>query len=291
MGASCLCFKQQNLNYENKEKFLIDLMNTTNQQFMKSEKFDNNNLDTSPEYYINNNNYVYINKFCLNETTESKKNMKKQKIIKSFSEKKNNLHNLNKIKEIDNNNLSNNDINNDSIENLTPTTKKNKYEKSILILGLEDSGKTSLMIRYFEKKFDNFYIPSLNDEINTKFIFGKKNFILTFCVSNNLNINIINNYDCIFVIYDITSQKSFLKAKEIIDSLNENKINKTIFLIGNKIDLKSNFNDEIEKEKLKKIINNQNINIFFISVKNNLGISAMMSKFKEIFNYDENNEE
>jgi len=291
MGASCFCFKQQNLNYENKEKFIIDLMNTTNQQLMKSEKFDNNNLDTSPEYSISNNNYNYINKLCLNETTESKKNIKKQKIKKNFSEKKNNLQNFNKIQENINDNLSNNDINKNSIENSTPIKKKNKNEKSILILGLEDSGKTSLMIRYFEKKFDHFYIPSLNDEIKTKFIFGKKNFILTFCVSNNLNINIINNYDCIFVIYDITTQKSFLKAKEIIDSLIEKKIKQTIFLIGNKIDLISNFNEENEKEKLKNIINGQNIDIFFISVKNNLGISAMMSKFKEIFNYDDNNNE
>lgn len=286
MGASCLCFKQQSLNYSNKqENFLIDLMNTTNQQFLKSEKFENNNLDTSPEFHIKNNNYVYINNFCLNESTQSKKNMKKQKIIKSFSENKNNLHNLNKIKD---DNLSNNE---NSIDNSTPTKAKNKQEKSILILGSEDSGKTSLMIRYFEKKFENFYIPSLNDEINTKLIFGKKNFVLTFCVSNNLNINNINSYDCIFVIYDITTPKSFLKAKEIIDSLIEKQINKTIFLIGNKIDLKSNFEEEKEKENLKNIFNNQINNIFFISVKNNLGISAMMTKFKEIFNYDENSYE
>ena len=289
MGASCLCFKQQNVNYSNKqENFLIDLMNTTNQQFLKSEKYENNNLETSPEFHIKNNNYVYINNFCLNDTTKSKKNMKKQKIIKSFSENKNNLHNLNQIKEDIIDNLSNN---NNSIDNSTPTKAKNKQEKSILILGSEDSGKTSLMIRYFEKKFENFYIPSLNDEINTKLIFGKKNFVLTFCVSNNLNINNINIYDCIFVIYDITTPKSFLKAKEIIDSLIEKQINKTIFLIGNKIDLKSNFEEEKEKENLKNIFNNQINNIFFISVKNNIGISAMMTKFKEIFNYDENSYE
>ena len=289
MGASCLCFKQQNVNYSNKqENFLIDLMNTTNQQFLKSENYENNNLETSPEFHIKNNNYVYINNLCLNVTTKSKKNMKKQKIIESFSENKNNLHNLNQIKEDIIDNLSNN---NNSIDNSTPTKAKNKQEKSILILGSEDSGKTSLMIRYFEKKFENFYIPSLNDEINTKLIFGKKNFVLTFCVSNNLNINNINSYDCIFVIYDITTPKSFLKAKEIIDSLIEKQINKTIFLIGNKIDLKSNFEEEKEKENLKNIFNNQINNIFFISVKNNIGISAMMTQFKEIFNYDENSYE
>ena len=60
-------------------------------------------------------------------------------------------------------------------ENNNNYEPKNVYEKSILILGLEDSGKTSLKMRYFEKKFDNYYIPSLNDEINTKLIYVKKN--------------------------------------------------------------------------------------------------------------------
>ena len=142
-------------------------------------------------------------------------------------------------------------------------------------------------MRIFEKKFDNYYIPSLNDEINTKLIYVKKKFIITFVVSNNTKFNNIDNYDCIFVIYDITNQRSFLKAKEIVNSLIEKQINKTIFFIGNKIDLKTNFEEEKEKEKIKNIFNNQKIHIFFISVKNNIGILAMMNYFTEIFNYDE----
>ena len=143
-------------------------------------------------------------------------------------------------------------------------------------------------MRYFEKKFDNYYIPSLNDEINTKLIYIKKKFILTFVVSNSNKFNNIDNYDYIFVIYDITNQRSFLKAKEIVNLLIEKNINKTMFFIGNKIDLKSNFEEEKEKEKIKKIFNNnKKINIFFISAKNNIGITAMMNYFTEIFNYDE----
>ena len=208
-NTSCLCYQNKNL-YENPNgNYYLDLMNTTNLQFLKSEN-NNNNFDT-----------------------------------------------------------------------------KNVYEKSILILGLEDSGKTSLKMRIFEKKFDNYYIPSLNDEINTKLIYVKKKFIITFVVSNNTKFNNIDNYDCIFVIYDITNQRSFLKAKEIVNSLIEKQINKTIFFIGNKIDLKTNFEEEKKKEKIKNIFNNQKIHIFFISVKNNIGISAMMNFFTEIFNYDE----
>ena len=95
-NTTCLCYQNKNL-YENPNgNYYLDLMNTTNLQFLKSEN-NNNNFDT-----------------------------------------------------------------------------KNIYEKSILILGLEDSGKTSLKMRYFKKKFDNYYIPSLNDEINTKLIYVKK---------------------------------------------------------------------------------------------------------------------
>ena len=107
-------------------------------------------------------------------------------------------------------------------------------------------------------------------------------------MSNSNKFNNIDNYDCIFVIYDITNQRSFLKAKEIVNLLIEKNINKTMFFIGNKIDLKSNFEEEKEKEKIKKIFNNNpKIHIFFISAKNNIGITAMMNYFTEIFNYDE----
>ena len=173
-NTSCFCYQNKNL-YENPNgNYYLDLMNTTNLQFLKSEN-NNNNFDT-----------------------------------------------------------------------------KNVYEKSILILGLEDSGKTSLKMRIFEKKFDNYYIPSLNDEINTKLIYVKKKFIITFVVSNNTKFNNIDNYDCIFVIYDITNQRSFLKAKEIVNLLIEKNINKTMFFIGNKIDLKTNFEEEKEIKKNKK---------------------------------------
>ena len=73
----------------------------------------------------------------------------------------------------------------------------------------------------------------------------------------------------------------------MLNSLIEKQINKTIFFIGNKIDLKTNFEEEKEKEKIKNIFNNQKIYIFFICVKNNIGILAMMNYFTEIFNYDE----
>ena len=160
--------------------------------------------------------------------------------------------------------------------------KKTKqiFEKTILIYGAQESGKTSFIIRYIENKFDSCYIPSFQDEITKKncyLNYGKK-FDLEFIVSNNTNI--IQEADCYFIFYDLSSNNSFQQAKKLIRQIM--KLNQTVFLIGNKKDLKNvvkenNINDLCKKYKVES---------FLISVKDNIGISFMMQRFGQIFDYE-----
>ena len=277
MGTiACSCFQNSNINNLNRDKqgnLIVDLMRSTSKKKIKSKnKIENslNNLDTSPDTSI------YLNNI------KDKKNSE----FDSTINKNNNYNNQNNKKK--NSINSNFDLLRFQKDEILKKMKfslngNNINEKNVLILGPEESGKTSLMMRYLEYKFDDFYIPSLNDEINTKLIFGKKKFILSLYISNNISTYENYNFDCNFVLYDITSQESFSKAKEIIDYLKLNNSNNKIFLIGNKIDLNSNFDEEKEKEKLNKIFANKNIEIFFISVKRNFGISAMMIRFQDMF--------
>jgi GTPase SAR1 family protein len=277
MGTiACSCFQNSNINNLNRDKqgnLIVDLMRSTSKKKIKSKnKIENslNNLDTSPDTSI------YLNNI------KDKKNSE----FDSTINKNNNYNNQNNKKK--NSINSNFDLLRFQKDEILKKMKfslngNNINEKNVLILGPEESGKTSLMMRYLEYKFDDFYIPSLNDEINTKLIFGKKKFILSLYISNNISTYENYNFDCNFVLYDITSQESFSKAKEIIDYLKLNNSNNKIFLIGNKIDLDSNFDEEKEKEKLNKIFANKNIEIFFISVKRNFGISAMMIRFQDMF--------
>ena len=157
---------------------------------------------------------------------------------------------------------------------------KQIFEKTILIYGAQESGKTSFIIRYIENKFDSCYIPSFQDEITKKncyLNYGKK-FDLEFIVSNNTNI--IQEADCYFIFYDLSSNNSFQQAKKLIRQIM--KLNQTVFLIGNKKDLKNvvkenNINDLCKKYKVES---------FLISVKDNIGISFMMQRFGQIFDYE-----
>ena len=41
---------------------------------------------------------------------------------------------------------------------------KKNFEKTILIYGEKETGKTSFVMKICKHKFENFYIPSFNDE-------------------------------------------------------------------------------------------------------------------------------
>ena len=236
---------------ENEEKKNYKQTQASTGADIKENKKINNNPNSNTNK-IYNNNFIGNNNFNSNNYLIGNNN---------FNSNNNNI-------------IINNNINNNNIEKL-------KDEKTILIYGPPESGKTSFIIRYFENKFDSCYIPSFSDEITKKRCFlnyGKK-FNLEIIVSNNLNK--IQNADCYFIFFDISSKISFEEAKKIINNIiNTNKI---IFLIGNKKDLK---NVVLEKN-IHDLCKKYNLEYFLISVKDNIGISAMMKKFGEIFDYEE----
>ena len=237
---------------ENEEKKNYKQTQASTGADIKENKKINNNPNS-------NTNKIYNNNFIGNNNFNSN----------NYLIGNNNFNNNN------NNIIINNNINNNNIEKL-------KDEKTILIYGPPESGKTSFIIRYFENKFDSCYIPSFSDEITKKRCFlnyGKK-FNLEIIVSNNLNK--IQNADCYFIFFDISSKNSFEEAKKIIINYIINN-NKKIFLIGNKKDLKN----VVSEKNINDLCKKYNLEYFLISVKDNIGISAMMKKFGEIFDYEE----
>ena len=161
--------------------------------------------------------------------------------------------------------------------------EKSKFAKTIIICGPMESGKTSFSIRYCENKFDNCYIPSFMNEVSNKIFLlnnGEKILKIKFIVTNN--IKDLDDVDCYFVIYDLNSNQSFIQAKKLVE---DNLINENIhiFFIGNKSDLKC----VVNKNEVEDFCNKFKIQFFYISVKNNIGISALMVKFSQLFKYDD----
>ena len=205
---------------------------------------------------------------------EIKEKEKKDKEIKEKKEKEKEKEKEKKDKEI---------LEKEKKKKERKKIEKSKYAKTIIICGPNESGKTSFSMRYCDNKFDNCYIPSLINEISSKNIIlnnGEQRLQLKFIVTNN--IDNLEDVDCYFVIYDINSKKSFIEAKNLVeDKILIEKL--PIFFIGNKSDLKSVVNKfEVEDFcKTNKLYN------MIISVKNNIGISALIKKFTELFKYDE----
>ncbi len=158
---------------------------------------------------------------------------------------------------------------------------KKNFEKTILIYGEKETGKTSFVMKICKHKFENFYIPSFNDERTEKMLRLKpysKRFKLEFIVTNNNDV--IKNADCYFIFYDVTSLQSLNFAKNLI----ENKIlnlKKPIFLIGNKIDLKMS----VDIDLLDYYVSLNNLKLFNISIKESNGISSLLEKLGEVLDY------
>ena len=269
--------KDNNIDYEEKKNNInednnIQSQDNDNSKLKSTQSNENETIHTNkkfmtefPKFPSKKKNVFFETKNKLKEINESL--IEKNKIIEILQEKE-----KKKIKFKESH--SSTDLENKE-------NKKNKNEKTILIYCSKESGKTSFVMKYLENKFDNSYIPSLNDERTIKkcILNNGKIFNLEFIVSNN--INELKDADCYFIFYDISNENSFEFAKKIINeivNINDGKI----FLIGNKKDLKNVINEK----DINDICNKYKCENFLISVKDNIGISNMMQKFGEIFDYN-----
>ncbi len=280
--------KFDKINKSYTQKVITNIDKKLNDEMDSSKKINEESEQSSLKNNINNN--------IIKDKRKSKKNSKnssdstnisenEKKHIREEEEKKTNEESEKKLKEEDEKNILKGGIEINIKQNKTKENKP-KSNKTILICGPLESGKTSFLIRFCNDKYDDFYIPSFSNEIKEKkFLLNhrQKEFYLRFIVTNNLNDDLNEDIDCIFVIYDVSVIKSYENAKQIvIDKILTRYKNIIIFFIGNKKDLKENINaKDVEKFCLKYNL----INIY-ISVKDNIGIVALMQKFSELFNYE-----
>lgn len=283
MGNSTMCFCVSNQTKENISNINVFDLTKENNEFSKNDKNLLNKVITIKNRKIEkkeieeNNSKKIKEKLEKNNINNTKKNKNELSKKSTKSEEKNLV--LEKKKE---------EIKEDKNEEnkIEIKEKKINLNKTIIICGPFESGKTSFLIRLCDDKYDDYYIPSIKNEIREKNIFfGEKEFKFKFIVTNNLKDNFQEEINCYFVLYDVNNKQSFINAKKIFYDylLNDNKNrvinNKVIFFIGNKKDLIDNLNNnEVENFYLKNNIINM-----YISVKDNIGFVALIQKLSEYF--------
>jgi len=153
----------------------------------------------------------------------------------------------NKEEEKDENHTENHDkenvIKNDT--NIT-TTKKIIKKLKIILLGEIGVGKTCLINRYVNNKFNNFNQTSIGDDIKIKKVEVDKNLRVDLFINDSTNEEKLGKFTKNYyldahgalIVYDLTNEQSFQKVKFWMEELDSNAPRDIIVcILGNKADL------------------------------------------------------
>ena len=164
------------------------------------------------------------------------------------------------------------------------------FEYKLLFLGDTTVGKTSLLIRYTDDKFDADSLPTLGVDVKYKYVSlenkkirldiwdtaGQERF-------KNITKNYFRGANGIFFVYDVTNKESFDKLKLWFNDAKENISPDTeMIVVGNKIDLKEK--RQVSFELLKEFGEKHNIDVFETSAKTGEGVEEIFIELtKKLF--------
>ena len=156
------------------------------------------------------------------------------------------------------------------------------YQYKLLFLGETNVGKTSLLIRFTEDKFDPEGMPTLGVDVKCKYVTleNKKIRLEIWDTAGqerfkNITKNYLQGANGIFFVCDITNKETFNKLKFWFTET-EDKIrpDTEMLIIGNKIDLIEK--REVKLEALKELGKKNNIDVFEVSAKTGEGVEEIV---------------
>lgn len=166
------------------------------------------------------------------------------------------------------------------VENIDEDEEDNENVLSYKVIFLGDTavGKTSLIFRFCDDRFDEVFTATIGIDIKTKkYIYKDKKIELDIWDSagqeryKSLAKNSFQGADGIILVYDITDKKTFQNIKiwykNIKDIIDINKV--AIIIVGNKSDLPEK---EVNKETCEKFCQQYNLQSIETSCKNNINI-------------------
>ncbi len=190
------------------------------------------------------------------------------------------------------NNINNKDIPINYISEF-PTNHKEKTSGittagtiRIVLLGDSMVGKTAFLTRYFKNTFNETFLSTIGIDDENKFIkIVDSNYKLTVWDTagqerfRSLPKKYYQNADGILLLFDVCKEESFKNVSNWIKDIHENSNvendKMTLFLIGNKIDIKER---SVSKEEADRLANELNMEYYEVSCKININVSEVMCR-------------
>ena len=160
-----------------------------------------------------------------------------------------------------------------------------KYIIKILTLGDTMVGKSSIVLRFSEDKFDDNQFATIGIDFKTKYIKiadSSVKVLIWDTAGQEKFQNIAKQYykgaNGVLLIYDICNKKSFERVEFWLKELKENNRIDELFicLVGNKIDLEDK--RVITTEEGEKYAKDNNILFFEVSAKTGKGVVELFNK-------------
>ena len=293
MGNVPICLCKDSNELENNKRVI-----KVNTEEEKEEKEENNKTEEEK----NNLKNQFQKRKTIQEEKQRKLVLNSEKYSKrNESMDKSTVHSVEKNQNISNSTRENNGLN---VKLRSKIAKKthgrrsvflNRTSVNMIIVGDKKVGKTSYANKLKDNSFTEEYIPTKLDEDERficKAINGERTYHLNVAIINNVN-NISEELkrqlDYCLIFYDMNNENSIDFGINLFENYLKSELNTVtnvslshVIFIGNKCDLNQNINSKIEK-----ICEENKMNHFEISIKDNIHIDEMKNKLTQAFDNDE----
>ena len=178
-----------------------------------------------------------------------------------------------------------------------------KYIIKILTLGDTLVGKSSIVLRFSDNRFDDNHLATIGIDYKTKYIKVKDasvKVLLWDTAGQEKFRNIARQYykgaNGVLLIYDVCDRKTYERIGFWMDELKQNNEIEQLYiiLVGNKIDLEEK--RVVTREEAEKYAEDNNINYIEVSAKTGEGILDLFNEvtkgtMDKVFNDQDNNED
>ena len=176
-----------------------------------------------------------------------------------------------------------NDNNDEEFSSVDYDLGKNIYRYNVILVGDCSVGKTSIINRFIDNRFNRNLKNTINIEFRIKSIKYDSNTVIDLKIwdtcgeekFHSITKNFYHDADGIFIIFDLSNIKSFNNIKLFLKDINDvcNMNNKTIMIIGNKNDIPI-IEQKVKDKDINKLIEKYNeIKYLDVSARsgNNIG--------------------